>query len=101
MNKVNPRYEPVFTSRWQPGDYPHFLETCGREWENRENEREETKESDTKLPSGMYIRKRESFRQPTYEPAASPVRRAPNGDLLYSIINIFQDQIFRNLWYEI
>ena len=59
---VNPRYEPLFISRLQPGDYPHhFLEACGREWEN----------PSSRSFSGSLTRatrRAESCRQPTMSP---------------------------------
>ena len=67
---MNPRYEPVFTTRWQPGDYPnHSLEACGREWENRTTS-ERKRKSQTR--SYRRVRKRESCRQPTMSPPPAP-----------------------------
>ena len=67
---LNPRYEPVSTSRWQPGDSPHhFLEACGREWENRTTS-EGKRRSQTR--SCRRVRQRKSCRQPTMSPPPAP-----------------------------
>ena len=50
---VVPRYESVFFPRWQSGDYPHhFLEACGREWENRTTSERKRKGRHSHWPRG-------------------------------------------------